>query len=312
MRVKRRILDSYRAVALETTLLAHGVPRESAWGLQERIAGAVRAGGGEPVLMGVLDGECVAGMGEEDLRCLLDGEWTPKLNTANLGLALECRLMGVMHCGATTISTTVEIAAAAGVSFMATGGLGGVHKGYGARWDVSADLLAIARHPVAVVCSGVKGLLDVAATREMLETLGVTVVGFRTAAFAAFYQREARRRVGGVEVRVDVDACFNEVGALARFVRAELARTGRGVVICNPIAEEFEIEAGQWERWLREAEGLVVAKHGEGGRDVTPAVLKALHEVSGGATLQANVELVVGNAGLAGALAGWGQPGNKA
>ncbi len=299
-------------MALETTLLAHGVPRESAWGLQERIAGAVRAGGGEAVLVGVLDGECVAGMSAEEFRCVLDGEWVPKLNTANLGVALRGALTGALHFGATTVSTTVEIAAAAGVSFMATGGLGGVHKGYGVKWDVSADLLAIARHPVAVVCSGVKGLLDVEATREMLETLGVPVVGFRTAAFAAFYQREARG--GGAGGRVGVDACFNEVGALARFVRAELARTGRGMVICHPIAEEFEIEAGRWEAWLLEAEARVEAEakaHGMSvaglGRDATPMVLRALHEVSGGATLRANVELVVGNAGLAGALAGWGK-----
>lgn len=311
MRVKRRILDSYRAVALETTLLAHGVPRESAWGLQERIAGAVRAGGGEPVLVGVLYGTAIAGMDEGDLRNLL--EWRGrKLNTSNLGLALEGCFTNLDSYGATTVSTTVEIAAAAGVSFMATGGLGGVHKGYGAKWDVSADLLAIARHPVAVVCSGVKGLLDVEATREMLETLGVPVVGFRTAAFAAFYQREARG--GGAGGRVGVDACFNEVGALARFVRAELARTGRGMVICHPIAEEFEIAAGRWEAWLLEAEGRVEAEakaHGMSGaglgRDATPMVLRALHEVSGGETLRANVELVVGNAGLAGALAGWGK-----
>jgi pseudouridine-5'-phosphate glycosidase len=193
---------------------------------------------------------------------------------------------------ATTVSTTMELAAGAGVRVFATGGLGGVHRGFARRPDVSADLAALARFPVAVVSSGVKGLLDVEATREVLETLGVPVVGFRTDRFPAFYRRESAARV---------DARFDDLADLARFVLAELGRTGRGIAVCNPIPPAHEIRESAWEGWLREAE----AQAGDAdGRDATPALLGALHAVSGGATLRANIELVKSNARLAGQIAG--------
>ena len=170
------------AVALETTLLVHGVPREAAGPLNIELGEIVSAHGSTPALVGVVAGVPTVGMTSDELDAMLRSERVEKVNTANLGLA--------MHRGvhaATTVSATCELAARAGLRVFATGGIGGVHRGYGTRLDVSADLAALTRFPVAVVASGVKGLLDVVATREALETLGVPVVGFRTDAFCAFY-----------------------------------------------------------------------------------------------------------------------------
>jgi pseudouridine-5'-phosphate glycosidase len=215
-----------------------------------------------------------------------------KVNTANAGIAM---FRG--SYAATTVSTTMELAAKAGVAVFATGGIGGVHRG--GEHDVSADLFAFTRFPVAVVTSGVKSILDIAATREVLETLGVPVVGYQTDVFPAFYLREPD--VAGVG---KVDAKFDDVQELAAFARFEMARTGRGIVVCNPIPPEHQLDAAQWSEWLAAAHARVQASGAAtGGRDTTPALLGALHEVSGGATLRANVELVVSNARLAGQIA---------
>jgi pseudouridine-5'-phosphate glycosidase len=187
----------------------------------------------------------------------------------------------------------MELAAAAGVRVFATGGLGGVHRGYATHLDISSDLLALARFPVAVVCSGVKSLLDVEATREALETLGVPAVGFRTDRFPAFYLRESE---------ADLDARFEEVDDLAAYCAAELARSGRGIVVCNPIPRNEEIDRRSWDRWLEQA-ARSAAQAGASGRDLTPATLGHLHELSAGATLRANLALVRANAELAGRLA---------
>jgi len=279
-------------VALETTLLLHGVPRPSAAPLARELAQTVRRHGAEPALIAVLRGRPVVGLSDAQLTELLglDAHLTPKLNTANLGLALAAD-----RSGATTVSTTMELAAGAGIRFFATGGLGGVHPGLGepGGLDVSADLAAFTRFPVAVVTAGVKSILDVAATREALETLGVPVVGFGTDRFPAFYLRESE---------AGVDERFDDPAALAAFIAHELARTGRGIVVANPIPEADQIPPAQWERWLAEANARA-AEAGIAGRDLTPYLLAQVHEISGGASLRANIALVKNNADLAARLA---------
>ncbi len=277
-----------RRVALETTLLVHGVPKESARPLAAELDSIVRGQGAEPATVGVVAGRPVVGMTADELGVLLDAPEVPKANSSNLGLHMHRG----MHA-ATTASATMELAAAAGVRVFATGGLGGVHKGYGQHWDVSADLMALTRFPVAVVASGVKNLLDVVATREMLESLGVPVVGFGTDRFPAFYLRD-----GGT----GVDARFDDAGELASFLDAELDRTGRGVLVCRPIDQADELDPSDWHRWLGEAEARALDA-GKSGREVTPAVLGNLHAVSEGATLRANLSLVKGNARLGAMLA---------
>lgn len=277
-----------RFVALETTLLVHGVPREEARGLAERLGRAVREAGAGPAIVGVVGGRPTVGLLDEELSALLEAAHVEKVNLANLGVVMHRR-----GHGATTVSTTVHLAARAGVRVMATGGIGGVHRGYGERLDVSTDLGAIARHPVAVVTSGVKSLLDVEATRELLETLGVPVVGFRTDSFPAFYVRETR---------IGLDARFDDASDLAAFVRSELARTGRGVVVVNPCPEESAMAREAWEGLLARAEEAVEREGAAQGRDVTPALLAQIHGLSGGASLRANIALAEANARLGGEL----------
>ena len=275
-------------VALETTLLAHGVPSETALPLARKLDEIVRAEGAEPAVIGVHAGTPTAGMTADELQALLDSHDVPKVNTANLGLIMQSG-----RHGATTVSTTMEIAAGAGIRVFATGGIGGVHREYGTRLDVSADLTALSRFPVAVVTSGVKSLLDVVSTREVLETLGVPVVGYRTDAFPAFYIRES---VAGVDVRID------DPETLARFVRFELDRTGRGIIIANPVPEADEIPEERFAMWLNRALGEA-REQGVAGRDVTPFALARLHELSGGETLRSNLALVKSNAALAAQIA---------
>ncbi len=276
------------AVALESTLLLHGVPGRTALPLADELEAIITGHGATPATVAVLDGHPIVGLNRAELTILLGASGVPKANTGNLGVLL--------HRGshaATTVSATMELAAAAGIRVFATGGIGGVHRGYGVQWDVSADLLALTRFPVAVVASGVKNLLDVVSTREMLETLGVPVIGFGTDHFPAFYLRS-----GGA----GVDARFDDVAELAAFIHAELMRTGRGVLVCNPIPAESELNPNDWNGWLTQAEALARSA-GATERGVTPAVLAALHEVSGGATLAANLALVRSNAELAARLA---------
>lgn len=275
-------------VALETTLLAHGVPRDRGLPLAHELGEVVRRRGANPAIVGIIDGGAVVGMNDAELSRMLRAANVPKVNTSNLGIVIHRR----SH-GATTVSATMELAAAAGVRVFATGGIGGVHRHYGSRWDISADLAALARFPVAVVASGVKSLLDVESTREALETLGVPVVGFGTDRFPAFYLRHSG---------AGVDARFDEVADLARFASTELKRSGRGVLITNPIPEAEEISPARWDEWLEEAQRRV-ASSPVAGRDMTPALLSHLHEVSGGATLRANLALVRSNADLAARIA---------
>jgi pseudouridylate synthase len=279
------------AVALESTLLLHGVPHESALALAADLAADVRAAGAQPALVGVVSGEPIVGLSDEELALLLAAARSnavPKANTSNLGL-----LIAKQSHAATTVSTTMELAAAAGIRVFATGGLGGVHKDYGQQLDISSDLAAFTRFPVAVVASGVKGLLDVVATREALEALGIPVIGYQTDRFPAFYVRESPARV---------DARFDTVKDLADFLSFELPRTKRGILIANPIPKEHEIPASQFESWLSAAEREAQVRSIT-GRAVTPFLLSKLHELSHGATLKANIALVRSNTRLAGAVA---------
>lgn len=284
MRVVNRA--SRASVALETTILCHGVPRDAAPKLASDLASAVRENGGLPAMVGVVQGRATVGLTEDELATLLDAPRVPKINTSSLGAALHRG-----GHGATTVATTMELAAAAGVRVFATGGIGGVHRGYDRRPDISADLLALSRFPVAVVASGCKGLLDVTATREALETLGVPVIGYGADTFPAFYVRETD---------LPVDARFDDPADLARFVSAELARTGRGVLVCHPCPEDHAFTQAAFEEALREAEAKAAPAT---GRDATPAILAALHEVTAGRTLRTNLALALSNARLAGALA---------
>lgn len=273
------------AVALETTLLVHGIPRPNVHDVASQLNAAVKDAGAQPMLVGILEGKPIVGMNDAEFASLLAEPDVPKVNRANLGIILARK-----QSGATTVSTTAELAHHAGVRYFATGGIGGVHRDFGTHLDISADLAAIAAHPVAVVTSGCKNILDIAATREALETLGIPVVGYQTDTFPAFYQRSSG---------IPIDATFDDAADLASFVDLEFARTERGLVICNPIPESDEIPLDQWNEWRTAAEAAATVT----GRDATPRLLAAVHERSQGVTVQANIALARSNAALAGVLA---------
>jgi pseudouridylate synthase len=272
-------------VALETTLVAHGFPPGE--GVEVGLASerAVRAGGSVPATIGVLDGELVVGLTPRELaRFDLTAR---KLGPRDLAAAIVQRAVG-----ATTVGGTLAACRAVGVSVLATGGLGGVHRGWPAPPDVSADLDALARTPVLVVSSGVKSLLDVPATAELMETLGVPVLGWRTEELPLFYTAR-----GGppVSARVETPA------EAARIARAHWKLGGGGLLLGRPPEESLDDIEPLIAQALAEAEAAGVR-----GGAVTPFVLAWLHRESGGRTLRANRELIEGNALLAGEIAASG------
>ncbi len=285
--------DGAPVVALESTLLAHGLPAPRNRVVADELEAAVRAHGAVPATIAVLDGAARVGLTDHQRDRVCAGGLA-KLSVRDLGVAV-----GLRRDGATTVAATAALAAAAGIAVFATGGLGGVHRGARDSWDVSADLGALARTPVLVVCSGVKSILDVAATLEVLETASVPVLGYGTDAFPGFYRRDA-----GVPVpwRVDGPA---EVAAAWRAHRALSAGTGSGgtgMVLAQPVPVADELDAALHDRLL--AEGLArVAARGVTGKDVTPVLLEHFHASSGGASLATNVALVRANAELAARVA---------
>jgi pseudouridylate synthase len=275
-------------VALESTLLAHGLPAPGNRDAADELEQAVRAQGAVPATVAVLDGVPRVGLSAEDLDRVCSGELR-KLSVRDLGPAV-----GLGQDGATTVAATAALARLAGVEVFATGGLGGVHRGARDSWDVSADLGALAGTPVLVVCSGVKSILDVAATLEVLETESVPVLGYRTDTFPGFYRRDSGHPVPW---RVDDPA---QAAAAWRGHR-ELGGSA-GAVLAQPVPVADELDADLHDRLL--AEGLaLLAERGITGKDVTPALLTHFHSGSGGASLRANLALVRANADLAAQVA---------
>lgn len=275
-------------VALESTLLAHGLPAPHNRAAADELEAAVRAHGAVPATVAVLDGVPRVGLSSPELDRVCGGDLV-KLSARDLGVAV-----GLGRDGATTVAATAALAAAAGVALFTTGGLGGVHRGARDTWDVSADLAALAATGVLVVCSGVKSILDVAATLEVLETESVPVLGYRTDAFPGFYRRDSGHPVPW---RVDSPG---EVAAVWRAHRG--LGSPAGAVLAQPVPVADELDAALHERLL--GEGLAsLAARGVTGKDVTPALLEHFHTGSGGASLRTNLALVRANAQLAAQVA---------
>ncbi len=268
-------------VALETTLIAHGFPAGEGLAVGRASEAAVRSEGALPATVGVLDGALRVGLTESELE-----RFDSRARKAGPNAIAACIASG--EVGATTVGGTLVACRAAAIRVLATGGIGGVHRGWTGRPDVSADLGQLARTRALVVCSGVKSLLDVPATLEVLETLGVPVAGWRTDTLPLFYSAEGGPPLAS---RVDTSA---EAAALAR---AHWALGGAGVVVAQPPPTSYDAEP-------LVAEALEAAeREGVTGAAVTPFVLGRLHEKSGGRTLAVNRDLIVANARLAGELA---------
>ena len=274
-------------VALESTIISHGLPRPDNARIAREIEDAVRAAGAVPATIALLDGSVRIGLDDAALDAIAGRDDIAKCSARDLPLAAARGASG-----ATTVAATAHLAARAGIRLFATGGLGGVHREAQETWDESADLVALSRTDVCVVCAGVKSILDVAATLERLETLGVGVAGYGTDRFPGFYLADSGHPAPW---RLDSP---EEVAAALR-ARAELGIEG-ALVVANPLDEQ--LDPALHERVLREA--LAAAeREGVRGRDVTPFLLARFHSETGGESLRANVRLVLRNAELAGRIA---------
>jgi pseudouridylate synthase len=280
-------LDAGRpVVALESTLIAHGLPRPDNLQIARELEDAVRDEGAVPATIAVVEGMLRIGLDRAGLEAIALDDEVVKCTLRDLPVVMARR-----GTGATTVAATAALAARAGIGVFATGGLGGVHRGARESWDESADLATLARTPITVVCAGVKSILDVGATLERMESLSVTLLGYRTDRFPGFYLADSGFpvpwRVEAPEEVADVVHARSELGLGA-------------IVVANPLDEPLDAELH--DRVLRE--GLEAAdREGVTGKDVTPFLLERFHRETEGASLAANVRLVMRNAALAARIA---------
>ncbi|HEX5541291.1 MAG TPA: pseudouridine-5'-phosphate glycosidase [Micromonospora sp.] len=277
-------------VALESTIVSHGLPRPDNLRVAREIEAQVRAGGALPATIGMVGGELVVGLDDAQLARLAGTDGVAKLSVRDLAVAAASGADG-----ATTVAATSAVAAAAGIPVFATGGLGGVHREAAQTFDESADLTTLARTPIAVVCAGVKSLLDVGATLERLETLGVSVLGYRTRRFPGFFITD-----GGFDLDWSVESP-QQVAAVLAAQQAQYVHRG-GVVVANPLPTDEQLDPDLHDRTLREGLALL-ALEGVTGKDVTPFLLAHFHSATGGASLTVNVRIILRNAHLAAKIA---------
>jgi pseudouridine-5'-phosphate glycosidase len=275
-------------VALESTIVAHGMPWPQNLETARLLEADVRAKGAVPATVAILDGRLRVGLDAASLERLAKDKSVAKASRRDIAALIARR-----ESGATTVSATMAIAAMAGIAVFATGGIGGVHRGVESTMDVSADLYELARTPVAVVCAGAKSILDIPRTLELLESLGVPVVGYRTDEFPAFYARTSGRRV---------DRRCDTPGEIAALMAAQRRLGFGGVLVANPIPAEHALDAAAIEATVADATRAAGAE-GVRGAALTPYLLKRLNETTMGASLAANVALVRSNAALAAEIA---------
>ncbi len=283
------LADRRPVVALESTIISHGLPRPDNARIAREIEAAVRAEGAVPATIAVVGGLVRVGLTEADLAAIAERDDVVKASVRDLGVVLASG-----GYGATTVASTSLLANRAGIDVFATGGLGGVHREARDTWDESADLTTLGSVPITVVCAGVKSILDVPATLERLETLNVTVLGFQTSRFPGFYLTDSGY---GVDWRVEHPA---EVAAVMRARNALGVRSA--IVVANPLPEDEQVDPAVHDKVLRS--GLAAADaEGIRGKDVTPFLLEHFHRETKGASLAANVRIILRNAALAARIA---------
>jgi pseudouridylate synthase len=269
-------------VALESTLIAHGLPQPDNLALARELENIVRQEGGVPATVGMIRGEPVVGLSDAELECIACGVDIPKLSVRDLSPAAARG-----SDGATTVASTALLASRVGIRLFATGGLGGVHREARETWDESADLTTLGRTHIGVVCAGVKSILDVGATLERLETLNVTVLGYQTTRFPGFYLADSG---------FGLDWSVDSPKAAARVINAHV--NDAGVVIANPVSVDAQLDPGLHARVLNE--GLLdLQRQGIRGKAITPFLLDYFRVHTGGASLHVNLNLVRANARLA-------------
>ncbi|MGE5674749.1 MAG: pseudouridine-5'-phosphate glycosidase [Mycobacterium leprae] len=283
----RAALESGKpVVALESTIISHGMPYPENLTMAREVEAIIRAEGAVPATIAIMDGRCKVGLTDGELERLATAKGVAKVSLRDMPVVLARR-----QIGATTVATTTTIAEAAGIKLFVTGGIGGVHRGAvdhpSQVWDISADLTVLGRTRVTVVCAGAKSVLDIPATLEVLETLGVTVLGYGTDRFPGFYTRDTGC---GVDARVDTPE------EAAGVIQARLAtQMPGGVLLVNPVPEADALDSAEVERHLA---GVLadMAREKISGKAVTPYLLARMKDVTGGRSLAANLSLVRNNA----------------
>ncbi|SBT53601.1 pseudouridine-5'-phosphate glycosidase [Micromonospora auratinigra] len=282
--------DGRPVVALESTIVSHGLPRPDNLLVARQIEQAVRDAGAVPATIGMIAGELIVGLDDAQLTRLATTDGVAKLSVRDLAVAAATGADG-----ATTVAATSAVAASAGIGVFATGGLGGVHREAAQTFDESADLVTLARTPITVVCAGVKSILDVGATLERLETLGVGVVGYRTRRFPGFYLTD-----GGFDLDWSVESPEQVADVL--IARERQGGHHGGLVVAHPLPADEQLDPALHDRTL--ADGLArLARDGVTGKAVTPFLLAHFHSATEGASLAVNVRIILRNADLAARIA---------
>lgn len=283
--VKEALQQGKAVVALESTIISHGMPYPQNVETALKVEEIVRANGGVPATIGIIDGVGIVGMNPEEIEGFgKKGQEIPKVSRRDLAT-----IVATGSWGATTVATTMILANLAGVEFFVTGGIGGVHRGAETTFDISADLEELGRTNVTVICAGAKAILDLPKTMEVLETKGVPVLGYGTDELPAFYTRTSGLRV---------DARVNTPEEAAAIIKAkrELKLDG-GVLIANPIPEEESMDADTINKVIDDALREMDEK-GIKGKDCTPFLLAKVAEITEGKSLDANIKLVFNNAAV--------------
>ena len=287
--VKSAVEAGKPVVALESTILSHGMPYPENLTFAAEVERIIRAEGAVPATMAIIDGRMKVGLSAGELELMCKGEKVAKVSRRDLPV-----LLATGGTGATTVASTMILASLAGIPVFATGGIGGVHRGAETTMDISADLQELAHTPVAVVCAGAKMILDIGLTLEYLETMGVPVLGYNTDQFPAFYCRESGF---GVDYNAHSPA---EIAKIAR-TKWDLGLAG-GMLIGNPVPQEYAMDFDQMSAVIDRA--LAAAEQdGVRGKNITPYLLAHIVEYTGGASLATNIQLAYNNARLAAKVA---------
>jgi pseudouridylate synthase len=287
--VAQALQQNRAVVALESTVIAHGLPFPYNLETARACEAVIRESGAEPATIGIIAGQPVIGLTQDQVQTLASRDDVAKVNLSNLGACLAQN-----RWGATTVASTLHFAQMAGIKVFATGGIGGVHRGAGMSFDISADLNALSRYPVITICAGAKAILDLPKTMEVLETLGVPVVGYQTDELPAFYSRSS-----GIKLDLRADSS-EEVAAIA--AKHWQLRFSTSVLVVAPISSENEVPANEINHEIDEA--LMAADAaGISGKAVTPFLLSRIATRTEGRALRANIALLQNNARIAGEIA---------
>ncbi|WP_437287543.1 pseudouridine-5'-phosphate glycosidase [Sorangium sp. So ce406] len=287
--VRKALVDGLPVVALESTIITHGMPPPQNLEMARRVEAVIRRNGAVPATIAIMDGKLKVGVTADDLeRLARAGGKAAKASRRDVAALLVSGAMA-----GTTVATTMMAASWAGIQVFATGGIGGVHRGAETTFDISADLEELRQTQVAVVCAGAKSILDIPKTLETLETSGVPVLGYKTDDFPAFWARQSGQKV---------DHRIESAEEAARVIALQFELGMGGILVANPIPESHALDAGAMEVWIEEAIKGAEAE-GVSRKDLTPFLLKRIVALTGGKSLIANIALVENNAAVAAEIA---------